>query len=110
MPSLGSNSVKLNICHLFDRQEQREPSLEHNTKVLLAVKQEALESNRIGRKREIYNLKIKRKGEPCMEEQRLLCQIQHKFPSPPCFLEYVHNRRNLYFGICFICPKPYSLR
>ena len=54
----------------FDRWELIEPSLEYNTRVLLAVKQEVLESNRIGKKGGIYTLKIKKKGNIFVEGQR----------------------------------------
>ena len=36
---------------------------------LLAVKQEALQSNRIGRKEEIHNLRIRKKSERFVEGQ-----------------------------------------
>lgn len=70
VPLLGSNSVTLSICHLFDRQNLRAPPLEYNIRALLNKCLPALESNRTGRKRESYNLKMRKKGETFVKGQR----------------------------------------
>lgn len=53
-----------------DTQETREFLWSITQGLLLAVNHEALESNRIARKGEIYNLKIRKKGEIFVEGQR----------------------------------------